>query len=352
MFNSDSVDIKIIKITAVHSSANLMQNTLHDLIISATGAKSVSRLDLIQRLWSGYGEIVRYGLTGCDRGSVIVKHVKLSGQGRHPGGWNTDWSHQRKLWSYQVEMTWYEQWSRHCDEQCRVPACLASAMLDDDVVLVLNDLDGAGFPQRRSRVSAVEMNACLNWLANFHATFMGKQPDGLWPTGTYWHLQTRPDELQALQDQPLKNAASAIDQILRDCRYQTFVHGDAKLANFCFSADGSRVAAVDFQYVGGGCGIKDVAYFIDSCLSAAECERQEKDLLAVYFQVLKQALQVKHPMIDAAAVEQEWRALYPVAWTDFHRFLKGWSVGHWSRDSYSERVARRVIAQLPQSNPG
>lgn len=326
-----------------------MENTLHDLILTTTGAKAANRLHVIQRLWSGYGEIVRYGLTGCGRGSVIVKHVKLSGQGRHPGGWNTDWSHQRKLRSYQVEMAWYSQWSEYCDEHCRVPVYLASTMLDDDVVLVLEDLDDAGFALRRSRVGALEMTTCLNWLANFHATFMAKQPDGLWPSGTYWHLQTRPDEWQALQDQPLKNAASAIDQILRDCSYQTFVHGDAKLANFCFSADGSRVAAVDFQYVGGGCGIKDVAYFIDSCLSAAECERQENDLLAVYFQALKQALQAKQPLIDADAVEQEWRGLYPVAWTDFHRFLKGWSAGYWPSDSYSERVARRVIAQLSKS---
>ena len=323
-----------------------MENTLHDLILSGTGAKSVSRLEVIQRLWSGYGEIVRYGLTGCDRGNAIVKHVKLSGQGSQPCGWNTDLSHQRKVRSYQVEMAWYSQWSEYCDEHCRVPVCLSSAVLDENVVLVLEDLDAAGFAQRRSLVGAVEMKACLNWLANFHATFLGKQPDGLWPTGTYWHLQTRPDEWQALSDQPLKNAASAIDQALRDCRYQTFVHGDAKLANFCFSADGSRVAALDFQYVGGGCGIKDVAYFIDSCLTEAECERQESHLLDVYFQALKHALNRKQPLIDADAVEKEWRALYSMAWTDFHRFIKGWSTGHWPSDSYCERVARRVIAQL------
>jgi hypothetical protein len=69
-------------------------------------------------------------------------------------------------------------------------------------------------------------------------------------------------------------------------------------------------------------------------------------LLDVYFQALKQAMNRKQPLLDAADVEQEWRALYPLAWTDFHRFLKGWSTGHWPSDSYSERVARRVITQL------
>lgn len=300
----------------------------------------------MQRLWSGYGEIVRYGLTGSDRSSVIVKHVKLSVQGRHPCGWNSDLSHRRKMRSYQVETTWYGNWSERCDAQCRVPACLMFASFDDEVLVVLEDLDNAGFSNRRTVAGKDEMRACLNWLANFHATFIDEPPKGLWPTGTYWHLETRPDELQALNDIPLKNAAMAIDRKLRQSPYQTIVHGDAKLANFCFSSDCSRAAAVDFQYVGGGCGIKDVAYFIDSCLNQDECEQQESQLLDIYFQALKQALKTRQKAADAEAVEQNWRALYPLAWTDFHRFLKGWSPSYWDPDSYSERLAREVIAQL------
>ena len=29
---------------------------------------------------------------------------------------------------------------------------------------------------------------------HFHASFLNEAPDGLWPVGTYWHLETRPDE--------------------------------------------------------------------------------------------------------------------------------------------------------------
>jgi hypothetical protein len=327
-----------------------MKSPIHDLILNATGAKSAFKIEVIQRLWSGYGEIVRYGLKGYDRESVIVKHVKLSGNGRHQLGSNNSLSHQRKMRSYQIETTWYGNWSKYCDADCRVPDCLAFESRGDEVLIVLEDLDAAGFPYRRSSVSMDEMHACLNWLANFHATFIGERPKGLWPTGTYWHLETRPDELKALTDIDLKNAASAIDQKLCASAFQTIVHGDAKLANFCFSHDKNRVAAVDFQYVGGGCGIKDVAYFIDSCLSGDECERQASRLLDVYFKALKQALQTKQKAIDADAVEQDWRALYPFAWTDFHRFFKGWSPGHWAANSYSERLARQVLAQL-ENNP-
>ncbi|WP_305909956.1 phosphotransferase [Methylomarinum sp. Ch1-1] len=323
-----------------------MNNDLRDIINQATGADSCYQIDVIQSLWSGYGAIVRYGLRGCAIDSVIVKHVDLSGQGSHPRGWNTDLSHRRKMQSYQVETAWYRYWSKRCDSTCRVPVCLAIETMGDEVLIVLEDLDASGFPQRKSQVGEAELRACLSWLANFHAAFIGENPEDLWPTGTYWHLQTRPDEWRALDDFALKNAAMSIDQRLRDSPYQTFVHGDAKLANFCFSRDGKTVAAVDFQYVGGGCGIKDVAYFIGSCLDEEACQHQESSLLDFYFQALKLALKTRHKAVDAEAVEQDWRALYPFAWTDFHRFLKGWSPGHWKIHGYSERLAREVIDRL------
>jgi len=276
----------------------------------------------------------------------VVKHVRISDQTQHPRGWNTDLSHQRKMKSYQVESAWYDQWNHHCDEACRVPACLALESQNNEVLMVLEDLNVSGFPERITTASIDEITTCLSWLANFHATFMNEVPKNLWDLGTYWHLDTRPDELNALNDPELKKAAVLIDQKLRNSPFQTFVHGDAKLANFCFSKDGQSVAAVDFQYVGGGCGIKDVAYFIGSCVDEAECQRWESQLLEFYFQALKKALKLKNKPVDADAIEHEWRALYPVAWTDFHRFLKGWSPGHWKINSYSERMACKVLTQL------
>ncbi|MCD2449996.1 ecdysteroid 22-kinase family protein [Methylicorpusculum oleiharenae] len=324
----------------------IMNHHFQDIILKATATNALFEIEVIQSLWSGYGKIVRYGLKGGMVPSVVVKHVEASTQGRHPRGWNSDLSHQRKMRSYQVETAWYGQWSRHCDSTCRVPACLAFEAHGDEVLIVLEDLNASGFPERRSSVTANELANCLVWLANFHAVFMNENPQGLWPTGTYWHLETRPDELQALKDTALKTAAGAIDRKLRNSPFQTFVHGDAKLANFCFSRDGKSVAAVDFQYVGGGCGIKDVAYFIGSCLNEDECQRKEAQLLDLYFIALKTALKSRQKRVDSDAVEQNWRELYPVAWTDFHRFLKGWSPGHWKVNCYSERLAREVIAHV------
>jgi hypothetical protein len=323
-----------------------MKDEFQELAREAFGATKIFHIEDIQTLWSGYGKIMRYGLRGGDRETLVIKHVKLPDQAHHPRGWNTDHSHQRKIRSYQVESAWYQDWSQACDERCRVPQCFALEASDDEFLMVLEDLDACGFPVRKGSVSMVEMQACLRWLAHFHATFLGQTPTRLWEVGTYWHLDTRPDELAALQDGRLKSAAEAIDQALRSARYQTLVHGDAKLANFCFSESGEQVAAVDFQYVGGGCGMKDVAYFIGSCLYEDDCERHETSLLDYYFARLNEALIERGSIANLDAVEQEWRGLYPLAWTDFHRFVKGWSPGHRKIHSYSERIAREVVAQM------
>uniref|UniRef100_A0A3B5QII7 Uncharacterized protein n=1 Tax=Xiphophorus maculatus TaxID=8083 RepID=A0A3B5QII7_XIPMA len=117
----------------------------------------------------------------------------------HPGGYNTDRSHTH----------WYQNYSTN--QSCRIPVCLA---LNEETEI---------------------LRVYLSWLIHFHALFLGVTPEGLWPVGTYWHLETRPDELEAMDDVELKAAASDINRVLNKCHFKTIVHGDAKLANFCFS---------------------------------------------------------------------------------------------------------------------
>lgn len=315
-----------------------MNKHFQSIVLRSTNASSLIEKETIQELWSGYGEIKRVGLIGADIDSVIVKHVQLQSSNNHPRGWNTDIGHQRKVKSYHVETNWYENYSAHC-KAC-LPHCYAVEHHEDEVFMVMEDLDAVGYPNRKWSLNWDEIEACLKWLAQFHASFLGKNPDGLWDIGTYWHLDTRPNELEVLKDQKLKKAAPLIDQKLNSCTYKTFVHGDAKLANFCFGDDG-QVAAVDFQYVGGGCGMKDVAYFIGSVLNERESERLENQILDTYFDILQNELDDKNEEL-----ETEWRSMYRVAWADFHRFLEGWSPGHWKINSYSERVTKEVINNL------
>jgi len=331
---------------------DLTESNFQAEVLRATGATAIVDTQVVQTLWSGYGQIVRCHLPDSSgAATVIVKHVRWPDQHNHPYGWSSDRSHERKLASYRVETAWYERYAPACGDACRVPRSLALETRSDEVIMILEDLDASGFAGRRNSVSQVELDACLSWLANFHAAFMGVHPKGLWATGTYWHLATRPDEFDVLDDGPLKAAAELIDARLTNSPFQTFVHGDAKLANFCFSEDGRQVAAVDFQYVGGGCGMKDVAYFISSCLDEQDSERLAPDLLDRYFGFLRRGLErsgwlAGRSALDFAELEEDWRALYPVAWTDFYRFLQGWSPGHWKLHGYSERLAQEVLDAL------
>jgi hypothetical protein len=315
-------------------------------IRSLLGAESAAAGERIQSLWSGYGEIRRVHLTGCELSSVVIKRVAPPTDANHPRGWNTSRSHERKLRSYEVEACWYSRWAPECRGRARVPRCFGTSTGDGRSLFVLEDLDAAGFAGRRRDATDADILACLGWLADFHARFLGVAPGGLWPVGTYWHLDTRPDELAEVEDARLRAAAPLIDARLNDCRYRTFVHGDAKLANFCFAEDGDGVAAVDFQYVGGGCGMKDVAYLLSSCMTETECEARAGFFLDEYFALLRDALSRTEHAGDAEELEVEWRGLYPFAWADFYRFLAGWSPGHWKIHGYSDRLTREVLQTL------
>ncbi|MFT5618622.1 MAG: thiamine kinase-like enzyme [Arenicella sp.] len=315
-----------------------MNKHFKSIILQQTGASSLVEKETIQELWSGYGKILRVGLENASVKTVVVKHVQLPISKKHPRGWNTDIGHQRKLKSYQVETNWYRHYSEN--SLARLPKCFAIETQEKEVLIVLEDLNEAGYYLRKQAITWKEISNCLAWLAKFHASYLGQIPTGLWEMGTYWHLATRPQELAVLHDEKLKEAAPLIDEKLNNCAYKTFVHGDAKLANFCFAQNGA-VAGVDFQYVGGGCGMKDVAYFIGSCLNEKDCERLEAQILDFYFDCLQNELKEQNE-----ALESEWRSLYRVAWADFHRFLKGWSPSHWKINSYSERITAEVINNL------
>lgn len=322
-------------------------NELEKEICLVTGASNCELGDRVQSLWSGYGVIQRAKLDGRP---IMIKHIDVSTARTNRRGWQTKFAHDRKVRSYQVEVNFYGTYADRCSTICRVAKLLghSSTEAGNNWLLVLEDLDFAGFGARRDSLSDRDLRSCLGWLASFHARFILQEPLDLWETGTYWHLDTRPDELDSMRAGKLKSLASAIDAKLNSCHFKSFVHGDAKVANFCFSdspVSCDRVAAVDFQYVGGGCGMKDVAYFFSSCLSDVELENQEEELLDHYFETLQRVLN-NQTEVDFAALESEWREMYPFAWADFSRFLQGWSPGHWKLGRHAQRLTDQAIAQL------
>jgi hypothetical protein len=311
--------------------ALVMIEVIRPTILEKTGASKILDIQLIQELWSGYGELNRVLL---DNGSVIlklIKLVKLKEKNDHPRGWNSNIGHIRKKTSYEVETTWYQNFNSPIDGAI-LPKHIASGNIGEYQYLILEDLKSRKL-HPKSSANWEEVKNCLSWLAHFHRSFLGAKVQGLWPIGTYWHLDTRPEELEALTDLELKEAAPLIDSKLNRAKFKTIVHGDAKLANFLFTKD--LAAAVDFQYVGGGVGVKDVAYFLSSVFREEDLEELETQCLDYYFKIL-----------DHPEVETEWRELYPYAWCDFYRFLQGWSPGHWKINSYSEEMKQKVLKCL------
>ncbi|GGQ31786.1 phosphotransferase [Shewanella litoralis] len=326
-------------------SENILQR-----ISQAVGASQISHVELIQPLWGGYGQLFRAYVCGTSYPSVIVKYIRLPQPSSHPRGWNTPLSHQRKLQSYLVEVNWYQHYANAHSQQplSPLPQCLYVEQQTNETLLVLQDLHTIGFTRVNPHVTPTVVRACLTWLGYFHAQYMSATPNGLWPVGTYWHLDTRPDEYAALSDGPLKSAAVMIDRVLSQCPFQTLLHGDAKLANFCFSED-NRAAAVDFQYIGQGCGMKDVIMLLSSVLNYHEPESMIDAYLEHYFSELTHGLRKFHPHINPQDVLHAWRPLYCVAWADFKRFVKGWSVEHVKINAYTESLTALAIKQLTTS---
>lgn len=306
-----------------------MDEKISKILLSLTGSNEILGTQMIQDLWSGYGQLTRVML---DNTSVIVKLIKYPTTEDHPRGWNSDNSHKRKVKSYQVEIDWYQNFNKNIDFAYS-PQFIASGKAEGSKFLILQDLAQLGFSPKTT-VSNDEIKLCLKWLARFHEAYLNTRPKELWDIGTYWHLDTRPDELNSLDDQELKRAAPLIDQKLNSSNFKTLVHGDAKLTNFLFNDESA--SAVDFQYVGAGVGIKDVAYFLSSVYSEEELFKYEEESLNYYFKELN----------SPAELENEWRELYPLAWCDFYRFLKGWSPSHYKLNKYSENMKDKALKCL------
>jgi len=304
---------------------------------------------IIQSLWSGYGACFSASLLNKEDRTplpIVAKYVQATPTSLHPKGWQGKTSHQRKCHSFEVEQYFYTHLQQHTDEHCLTPNCLAADSHGDTRLIVMGDLNAAGYTQRSASLTLLQAQSVLSWLGAFHARFMGLSDAHVWPQGTYWHLDTRLDEYRAMAQGPLKEAAHTIADKLSSARFLTLLHGDAKVANFCFTPDYTYCGGVDFQYTGLGVGIKDVAYFIGSALSEEDQSRHTTHCLDSYFSALRLHLSHTHSKNSIQDIEQEWRALYPFACADFHRFLAGWSPEHWKINLQLSKQTAIALAAL------
>ena len=273
---------------------------------------------LIQKLWAGYGELYRYYFEG---NNYIIKNIKFPVNLSHPKGWNTNIGDLRKRKSYEVEKLFYQQYSDQIGEKCRLPKFFDCEVTNLGMTLVIEDLHESGFNDLKMVFTFEELKVVVSWLAKFHAINMNKYFPELWKEGTYWYLDTRKEEFDRMEDGEHKQKAKEWSDRLINCKYKTLLHGDAKYANFLWS-DKGEVAAVDFQYTGKGCGMKDLIYLF-SCDTSFN--HLHDNLLQYYFQELSKFYEGD----DVVEIIKEWHAMFEIARKDFERFLIGWSPDHW-----------------------
>ena len=92
--------------------------------------------------------------------------------------------------------------------------------------------------------------------------------------------------------------------------------------------------------------MKDVAYFLGSCLDENDCDSFENELLNYYFDELEKTLSDLGKPILIKELEEEWRRLYVFAWADFSRFLLGWMPTHQKLNAYSRMMVEKTLNLL------
>jgi hypothetical protein len=373
----------------------------------------------LAQLWAGYGSVRELLVTRrhSKSSSNSAFPLRLVAKAVDPPGGEDekDAGHQRKLRSYAVEAAFYRAGAPRLAQLasslgldpynpsaaddgggggdgalqgggswCWVPRPVAlEAEPPRHFLFLLSDLRPA-FPRQPRGYNLAEAKAALEWLASFHAAWWEETPpEGLWRDGCYWHLATRADELAQIEGKwgRLRDAAGAVDAALRgefgssnsnrsgssgDEQQQqgrqgrpppftTLCHGDAKAANFLFSADGRRVAAYDFQYCGAGLGAKDVVYLIvssvDGSLLGAGADGAagaERALLLHYHAALRARLRAlgKARAAEGYGFESALLPHYELALVDYCRFMAGW--GWWGASRYAQARVQGVLARLPE----
>ena len=121
--------------------------------------------------------------------SLIVKSVHLPKQTTHPRGWSGKLGHKRKIRSYQVESAWYRDFAPRFANCCPMPTAFHLESPEHGFLLVLSDLDAAGYSARPTSLENRDLAPYLSWLATFHALGLTSSIEGLWNPGSYWHLQ-------------------------------------------------------------------------------------------------------------------------------------------------------------------
>ncbi|KAI6854759.1 hypothetical protein KC343_g9547 [Hortaea werneckii] len=323
-----------------------------------------------------------------------------------------DEGHLRKLISYQVEQYFYTHLAASLPADVAVAACEGSIHHQPSVgdngeedgeqptiALMLEDLR-KGFPiagEKRTALEERHVFAALDWLARFHGFWWARRADvrkgqlrlapleearlvgsrgaeGVWLNGGYTYLATRRKEYADLLEdadsewssalcRPVPSVDASIAELVAQVlspdassdvtpssisAYETLIHGDVKSENLFANTEGSAVAFFDFQYVGMGLGVCDLAKLFTCSVPmhmlttealsgdvALAMTPGERGLLQRYQRTISKVSGKEYPWQD---LEMHWST----ALVDWLRFQASW--GFWGNTEWLEARVRHTLA--------
>ncbi|KAL3909743.1 MAG: hypothetical protein SGILL_007964 [Bacillariaceae sp.] len=304
---------------------------------------SVTSQSQIATLWAGMGSILRLQCKDASGSvkTVIAKYIKCTNP--------KSFGDKRKRDSYHVETAFYG--SRYCSDLSKGHICCRGLHTEDDgngeITILMSPLPNSTIHYMQG--DAAKAAVCS--VARLHAYFWGNEKAdaavdaGLAKQGTYWYLDTRPDEYESMSKHglsgKLKKAAHAIDEALKSHKYQTICHGDLKACNMSMSESPSYVTFVDFQYLGKACPAKDLAYLFCCGMDIDHDfeERQEREMLEIYIKEMSaNGVGSEDVVGDPLPTAEELTEALDLAYCDLYRWMLGWGV--WGNGFLEERVEK------------
>lgn len=316
-----------------------------------------------------------------------------------------DEGHLRKLMSYGVEQYFYSSVVPYLEDETPVAHCVATTrdshgkpgaeLLDGLTATIMTDLRPR-YPvagEKRSELNKQQVDAALDWLSGFHRASrklitrdlddflrppleeakrrQAGQGSGtkLWLNGGYTYLATRLKEYAALaEDQysewaalcvPTTPGGQSIAELAADFltprgrEYETLIHGDVKSQNLFTTKCGREVAFYDFQYVGLGLGVCDLAKLFTCSVpldlltdyengipSTLRMDKGEQKLLKSYHSKLLNGFVDPH----GRRLTYDWDEFvrhWETALVDWLRFQASW--GFWGNTEWLEARVRWIL---------
>lgn len=314
-----------------------------------------------------------------------------------------DEGHLRKMLSYEVEQHFYSHVVPLLGDEIGLAKCVVSTRdipsqkcaeeLGNLVATVMVDLRPR-YPvagEKRSELNSIQVHSALDWLAAFHSrswellsgsldkhvlppleeSSRRRQGGGkdigksLWLNGGYTYLATRRKEyaslvddtgsewseaLCALSEGSSLSVAEMVALFLTPCgrAVESLIHGDVKSENLFTTTKGDKVAFFDFQYVGLGLGVCDLAKLftcsvpLDMLIDPDEPLPEEltmgdgeRALLKHYHTSLLQ--NKESDFYEWKTFQRHWET----ALVDWCRFQASW--GFWGNTEWLEARVRSIL---------